>query len=70
MSFWITQHRWKYLDNKEEGAVNNNVDNSFENLVRTNLKQLPNRLKLACQNEFHQVVIKYIIAAENVETLL
>ena len=33
------------LDNKEEGAMSNDADNAFGNLVPTNLKQLPKRNK-------------------------
>ena len=36
------------LDNKEEGLMSKHADNTFGNLVHTNLKQLPKRLNIAC----------------------
>ena len=50
--------------------MSNDPDNTLGNLVHTNLKQLPKRLKLAYQNEIHQVMFKYMIAAENIKNPL
>ena len=60
-----TQLGKNVLDSKQKGVMSNDPDNTLGNLVRANLKQLPKRLKLACQNEIHQVMFKYMIAAEN-----
>ena len=38
--------------------MSNDADNAFRNLACANLKQLPKRLKLAIQNEIHQVIFK------------
>lgn len=51
--------------NKEETKVGN-ADVAFGNLVTSNLAQLPKRIKLSCQNEIHQVMFKYMMAAENI----
>ena len=67
----VTQNVWTWgFAKKEEGAVSNNNENAFENLVHTNLKQLPKRLKLGCQNEIHQVMFKCVISAKNNENSL
>ena len=50
---------------KGDGISSNNADNAFGNLVSSNLSQLPKRLKLACQNEMHNIMFKYMMAAEN-----
>ena len=47
--------------------MSNDANNAFGSLVRTNMKQLPKRPKLACQNEIYQVMVKYMTASENIE---
>ena len=49
---------------EKEETKTDNADVVFGNLVSSNLKQLPKRLKLSCQNKMHQVMFKYMMVAE------
>ena len=63
-------HKRSTLEEKKTESLDCATQLGKNMLDNKDLKQLPKRMKIACQNEIQQVMLKYMKAVKNIENSL